>query len=158
MDIPSVLSCVSWSDGIYQVRDRSRNKITGAITLYLCSCTDATCTHAQQLAPLEEVSPVQLPPPESLDYYTPPQPGDTVVIAATPFVHWMYQQDKAKNPEYAKRYDYNHLPPRKDKLDKWLWATCTVVQSKPPMAVVKTDELGTRQLPIECLRILKRYD
>lgn len=106
---------------------------------------DDLCTSSTQKIPL-------------LPYDTPPQPGDTVVIAASPFIRWMMQQDKAKNPEYARRYSYDRLPPRKDKLDKWFWATCIVVQLKPPMATLKADGLGTKQLPIECLRVLKRND
>lgn len=56
--IPELLSQVFWNNSLTRVRDRSRNKATGTITLWLCPCSDDSCPHTKQPAPLEEVTPV----------------------------------------------------------------------------------------------------
>ena len=51
---PTLGTSVIWQGLAYTVRDRSRNKNTGAITLWLCSCQQLECT-CNTRVPLEEV-------------------------------------------------------------------------------------------------------
>lgn len=57
MQIPELLDWVYWHDGLYQVRDRSRNKTTKAVTLYLCACQHTNCWHFKEQAKLEDCKP-----------------------------------------------------------------------------------------------------
>ena len=59
MNPPPLNSTVLYGNALYQIRNGTRNKITKAITLYLCTCTDTHCGHTKTPAPLEEVT--QLP-------------------------------------------------------------------------------------------------
>lgn len=89
------------------------------------------------------------------NYEAVPLVGDTVVIAAKPFVRWLYESDKERDPEFAKWYSYNQLPPRFDNLDKWLYVTATVLKIKEVDATLKST-LGAKKIPIHCLRVLRR--
>ncbi len=55
--IPELLDWVCWHGRFYQVRDRTRNKTTKAITLYLCNCQQQECYYPQERVPLEECKP-----------------------------------------------------------------------------------------------------
>lgn len=94
--------------------------------------------------------------PVGIPYNSPPQALDTVVIAANPFISWMRQIDSSNNPGLHKNYDYNRLPPRRDRLDEWFFATASVVRISGDMALVQADKLGKKQLPVKCLRVLER--
>lgn len=89
------------------------------------------------------------------NYETTPKVGDTVLIAAKPFIRWLYESDKERDPHLAARYSYNQLPPRRDNLDKWLYMTCTVLSIQDMTASLKSP-LGTTKIPLYCLRVLKR--
>lgn len=53
-EAPTLGTFVIWQGLAYTVRDRSRNKNSGAITLWLCSCQQLECT-CNTRVPLEEI-------------------------------------------------------------------------------------------------------
>ncbi len=85
----------------------------------------------------------------AIPQYTPIQPGDRVVCAGSPFIAWLRAHDTKHFPR--RRYDYDTLPPRSDKLDRWLWARSEVVGIVGNMARLKSF-LGETRIPIHCLR------
>lgn len=89
------------------------------------------------------------------NYEAVPLVGDTVVIAAKPFIRWLYESDKERDPKFTARYSYNQLPPRYDNLDKWLYVTATVLNINEVDATLKST-LGTKKIPLYCLRVLRR--
>lgn len=92
---------------------------------------------------------------KSIPYYSPPRPGDIVLIAATPFVDWLREIDFARDPEFFKFYRYDLLPARSDHLDRWLWAKSRVVQIEGCVARLRSPTLGEANIPIHCLRVLE---
>ena len=54
VQIPELLDWVYWHSELYQVRDRSRNKMTKAVALYLCTCQELVCHHSKEPVPLED--------------------------------------------------------------------------------------------------------
>ena len=112
-----------------------------------------------QITPRDTTEPLSIEkaisdlPIKPFGYYDPPQVGDTVVIAATPFIVWLIELDKSQG---FGSYDYQRLPPRADKLDRWLWTAATVIKLKPPSATLKASGLGVKDIPISCLRVLRR--
>lgn len=56
ISIPQIASSVLWQNVVYQVKMRSRNKETGATSLYLCTCQESKCLHKKIPVPLKEVS------------------------------------------------------------------------------------------------------
>lgn len=74
---------------------------------------------------------------KAMRYDATPETGDIVVIAATPFIDWLMWHDAAFNPGLRKIYNYDILEPRKDKLERWLWATSEVVEFHGEMVVLK---------------------
>jgi hypothetical protein len=99
----------------------------------------------------------------AIPQYTPIQTGDRVVCASTPYLAWLRAHDQKHFPKL--RYDYENLPHRSDKLDRWFWARSEVVEivmrdgrennssadSLGSMARLKSF-LGTTHIPIHCLR------
>lgn len=56
MQIPDLSSQVFWNSALHYVRDRSRHKSTGAVTLWLCHCNEQSCSHAKTPVSLERVT------------------------------------------------------------------------------------------------------
>jgi hypothetical protein len=85
----------------------------------------------------------------SIPQYAPIQTGDHVVCASTPYLAWLRAHDAEHFPKL--RYDYENLPRRSDKLDRWFWARSEVTEIVGNMARLKSF-LGTTHIPIHCLR------
>lgn len=54
--LPPLHSTVLYQSALYQIKDGTRNKTTGLITIYLCTCHDTPCQHTKTPAPLKDIT------------------------------------------------------------------------------------------------------